>query len=60
VLDICPPNSSAGISIENYPMDMVGAFKQARGIHILVMVDKFTKWIEVKPISKYDGYKTSY
>jgi hypothetical protein len=23
--------------------------------HILVMVDKFTKWIEVKPISKCDG-----
>jgi transposase InsO family protein len=24
--------------------------------HILVMVDKFTKWIEVKPISKCDGH----
>ena len=23
--------------------------------HILVMVDKFTKWIEVKPIRKCDG-----
>jgi transposase InsO family protein len=24
--------------------------------HILVMVDKFTKWIEVKPIRKCDGH----
>jgi hypothetical protein len=39
-------------------LDMVGAFKSARGkmTHILVMVDKFTKWIEVKPISKCDGH----
>jgi transposase InsO family protein len=37
---------------------MVGAFKPARGkmTHILVMVDKFIKWIEVKPISKCDGH----
>jgi hypothetical protein len=37
---------------------MVGAFKPARGkmTHILVMVDKFTKWIEVKPISKCDSH----
>ena len=36
---------------------MVGPFKPARGnmTHILVMVDKFTKWIEVKPIRKCDG-----
>ena len=24
--------------------------------HMLVMVDKFTKWIEVKPIRKVDGH----
>lgn len=38
-------------------LDMVGPFKRARGgmTHILVMVDKFTKWIEVKPIKKCDG-----
>ena len=38
-------------------LDMVGPFKPARGgmTHILVMVDKFTKWIEVKPIKKCDG-----
>ena len=35
-------------------LDMVGQFKPARGnkTHMLVMVDKFTKWIEVKPIAK--------
>jgi hypothetical protein len=39
---------------------MVRAFRPARGkmTHILVMVDKFTKWIEVKPISKCDGHTT--
>ena len=38
-------------------LDMVGPFKPARGnmTHILVMVDKFTKWVEVKPIRKCDG-----
>ena len=37
---------------------MVGEFKPARGnmTHMLVMVDKFTKWIEVKPILKVDGH----
>jgi hypothetical protein len=41
-------------------LDMVGPFKPTRGkmTHILVMVDKFTKWIEVKPISKCDGHTT--
>jgi hypothetical protein len=39
-------------------LDMVGAFKPARGkmTHILVMVAKFIKWIEEKPISKCDGH----
>ncbi|KAK1680790.1 hypothetical protein QYE76_041638 [Lolium multiflorum] len=39
-------------------LDMVGPFKTARGnmTHILVMVDKFTKWLEVKPIAKCDGH----
>ena len=37
---------------------MVGEFKPARGnmTQMLVMVDKFTKWIEVKPIQKVDGH----
>jgi len=39
-------------------LDMVGPFKTARCNYtrILVMVDKFTKWIEVKPIAKADGH----
>jgi hypothetical protein len=39
-------------------LDMVGPFRPARGnmTHILVMVDKFTKWVEVKPIKKCDGH----
>ena len=36
---------------------MVGPFKTARGglTHLLVTVDKFTKWIEAKPIKKLNG-----
>ena len=36
---------------------MVGPLRPARSnmTHILVIVDKFTKWVEVKPIRKLDG-----
>ena len=36
---------------------MVGPFKTARGgmTHLLVAVEKFTKWIEAKPIKKLNG-----
>jgi hypothetical protein len=39
---------------------MVGPFKTAPGglTHLLVAVDKFTKWIEAKPINKLDGLST--
>jgi transposase InsO family protein len=39
---------------------MVGPFKTApRGLtHLLVAVDKFTKWIEAKPIKKLDSSST--
>ena len=38
-------------------LDMVGPFKTARGgmTHLLVAVDKLTKWIEAKPIKKLNG-----
>jgi hypothetical protein len=41
-------------------LDMVGPFKTAPGglTHLLVAVDKFTKWIEAKPIKKFDGSST--
>jgi transposase InsO family protein len=39
---------------------MVGPFKTAPGglTHLLVAVDKFSKWIEAKPIKKLDGSST--
>jgi hypothetical protein len=39
---------------------MVGPFKIVPGglTHLLVDVDKFTKWIEAKPIKKLDGSST--
>jgi transposase InsO family protein len=39
---------------------MVGPFKAALGglTHLLVAVDKFTKWIEATPIKKLDGSST--
>jgi hypothetical protein len=41
-------------------LDMVGPFKTAPGglTHLLVAVDKLTKWIEAKPIKKLDGSST--
>jgi hypothetical protein len=38
-------------------MDMVGPLKIApsRFTHLLIAVDKFTKWVEAKPIGKLDG-----
>jgi hypothetical protein len=35
-------------------LDLLGAFKKTPGglTHLLIVVDKFTKWIEVKPLEK--------
>jgi hypothetical protein len=43
-----------------WSLDMVGPFKTAPGglTYLLVAVDKFTKWIEAKPIKKLDGSST--
>jgi hypothetical protein len=42
-----------------YGMDMIGPFKKAQGgyTHILVVIDKFTKWIEYKPITSLTSAK---
>jgi hypothetical protein len=38
---------------------MIGPFKKAQGgyTHILVAIDKFTKWIEFKPIASLTSAK---
>nr|XP_020182611.1 uncharacterized protein LOC109768291 [Aegilops tauschii subsp. strangulata] len=38
-------------------LDMVGPFQTARGsmMHLIVAVEKFTKWIKARPIKKLDG-----
>ena len=38
---------------------MIGPFKKAQGgyTHILVAIDKFTKWIEYKPIASLTSAK---
>jgi transposase InsO family protein len=40
-------------------LDLVGPFKKAKGgfTHIFVVVDKFTKWIEVKPVTSITAAK---
>jgi hypothetical protein len=37
-----------------WSLDMIGPLKTAPGgfTHVLVAIDKFTKWIEYKPITK--------
>ena len=36
---------------------MVGPFKRSKDkkTHLLVVVDKFTKWVEAEPVSKCDA-----
>ena len=38
-------------------LDMVGPFKRSKDkkTHLLVVVDKFTKWVEAEPVSKCDA-----
>ena len=44
---------SCDLAICMLGLDMIGPFKKAQGgyTHILVAIDKFTKWIEYKPIA---------
>jgi hypothetical protein len=43
----------------NYSLDMIGPFKKAQWgyTHILVAIDKFTKWKEYKPIASLTSEK---
>ena len=34
---------------------MVGPFKRHKKTHLLVVVDKFTEWVEAEPVSKCDA-----
>ena len=38
-------------------VDMVGPFKRSKDkkTHLLVAVDKFTKWVEAEPVNKCDA-----
>jgi hypothetical protein len=63
VLVLCKTNPRSGRRAQNHPHHMVvccggpesfGAFKKAPGglTHLLAVVDKFTKWIEARPLVK--------
>lgn len=66
VLVLCKPVTQVGVRPEDYPLTwpfaawglyMVGPLQTgASGFtHLLGVVDKFTKWIEAKPIEKLDS-----
>jgi hypothetical protein len=46
-------------SFAYWGLDMIGPFKKAQGgyTHILIVIDKFTKWIEYKPITSLTSAK---
>jgi hypothetical protein len=43
------------LSFAVWALDMVGPLKIVVFKHLLVAVDKFTKWVEAKPIRNLDG-----
>src|SRR3954463_11169190 len=45
------------LSLCSMGLDMVGPLKRSpnKNTHLLVAVDKFTKWVEVEPVSKCDA-----
>jgi hypothetical protein len=55
-----PQDHSSHLAVAIWGLDMVRLFKMAPGglTHLLVVVDKFTKWIKAKQIKKLDGSST--
>jgi hypothetical protein len=47
------------LAVHMLGLDMIGPFKKAQGgyTHVLVAIDKFTKWIEFKPIASLTSAK---
>ena len=50
-------DDSNHLAICDLGLDMVGPFKRSKDkkSHLLVAVDKFTKWVEAEPVSKCDA-----
>jgi hypothetical protein len=46
---ISAPDHTITCPFSRWGMDLVGPFKKAKGEFTHILVDKFTKWIEVKP-----------
>ena len=49
-------NYSYHLTVCSLGLDMVGPFSKSpcHKTHLLVAVDKFTKWVEVEPVSRVD------
>ena len=54
---VSPENHSTRLALRCLGLDMVGPLRTGRSgfTHVLVAVDKFTKWIEAKPIKNLDA-----
>ena len=50
-------NDSNYLAVCDLGLDMIGPFKRSKDkkTHLLVAVDKFTKWVEAEPVSKCDA-----
>ena len=50
-------DDSSHLAVCSLGLDMVEPFKRSKDkkIHLLVAIDKFTKWVEAEPVSKCDA-----
>ena len=53
------PDDPHHVALHGLGLDLVGPLKKAPGgyTHLLVTIDKFTKWIEARPISMIKSEK---